>query len=104
VVVEATTELGTRTLVQPFSIDTAPPQVGLVTARTRGSATKILFTLNEPAKVKVWYDRTPFVIERLPGTAGFWQRLAPRRVRIVAWDAAGNASVPLLAAVPARSG
>jgi hypothetical protein len=93
-VVEATTELGTRELRQPFTIDSTSPRVAISTARTRRGATKVVFTLSEPARLKIWYDRSSFGVDRPGGTVGFWQRLAPKRVRIVAWDAAGNVSAP----------
>jgi len=77
--------------------------VAISAARTRRGATKVVFTLTEPARLKVWYDRASFSVDRPGGTAGFWQRLAPKRVRIVAWDAAGNVSPPaVLKLTPAQ--
>ena len=94
--VEVTTELGTRTLRHVFAVDTTPPRVELVAARTRSGATKLVFELDEPARVKVWYDGAAFAVDRPAGTVGFWQRLDPRRIRLVAWDAAGNRAAPLV--------
>jgi hypothetical protein len=93
-VIDATTDLGKRELRQPFTIDSTSPRVTILSARTRRGATKVLLSLSEPARLKVWYDRASFSVDRPRGTTGFWQRLAPRRVRIVAWDTAGNASPP----------
>jgi hypothetical protein len=94
--VEVTTELGTRELRQVFAVDTAPPRVELVAVRTRSGATKLVFRLDEPAGVKIWYDRAAFTVDRPAGTVGFWQRLDPRRIRLVARDAAGNVAEPLV--------
>jgi len=94
--VEVTTELGTRELRRAVSVDTTPPRVELLSVRTRAGATKLVFKLSEPAGVRVWYDRTAFTIDRPAGTVGFWQRLDPRRIRLVARDAAGNAAEPLV--------
>ncbi len=90
--VETTTELGTRRLVQALAVDTKPPEVNVLSVRSRGGATKLLFDLSEPAHLKVWYGKSAFEIDRPQGKVGFWQRIVPRWVRLVAWDAAGNAS------------
>jgi len=94
--VEVTTELGTRELRQVFAVDTTPPQVAIVAARTRAGATKLIFELSEPASVKIKYDRAAFTVDRPAGTVGFWQRLDPRRIRLVASDAAGNTGEPVV--------
>lgn len=96
VIVEARSDLGTRRLSRTLTVDTEAPRVTDVVARTRRGATKLLFDLSEDAWVKIWYGRESFAVDREAGRAGFWRRLKPGRIRIVAWDAAGNASDPVV--------
>jgi hypothetical protein len=101
--VAATTSLGTRRLVAPFTIDRAGPRIRLVSARaTARGATLVRFDLSEAARVKVWLDGVGATVQRGEGPGSYWRRGEASQVRMVAWDAAGNASAPVRARVRAR--
>jgi hypothetical protein len=90
--VEATTDLGTRTLTQRFAADSTPPRIAVESVTPKRHSTKVTFSLSEPAKLKVWLGSHAFAVERPAGKGRFWQRVRASRARIVAWDAAGNAT------------
>jgi flagellar hook assembly protein FlgD len=90
--VEATTDLGMRTQTQEFAADSTPPRVVVESVTPKRHSTKVTFSLSEPAKLKLWLGPHAFAAERPAGKEAFWQRVRASRVRIAAWDAAGNAS------------
>jgi flagellar hook assembly protein FlgD len=90
--VEATTDLGTQTLTGSLVADSTPPRLAVESVTPKRHSTKVTFSLSEPAKLKVWLGSHAFAVERRAGEGRFWQRVRASRVRIVAWDAAGNAT------------
>jgi hypothetical protein len=93
VVVEATNEVSAASYAVPFAVDTTPPAIRVVSVRP------LRLEVSEPAIVKLTVDGVP--LRRRVRHAGRIQiRLQRplRRARIVAWDEAGNVSVPLLVA------
>ena len=90
-VVEATGEVGTIAYAVPFVADSTAPRVRFL------PATRIRLDVSEPAVLTLVVDGQAFRREvkragvfRIP-----WAGLATR-VRVVAWDAAGNSSGPVL--------
>jgi hypothetical protein len=90
-VVEATTALGAVSYGTPFELDTAAPRVRILPVRG------VRVEVSEPATLTLLIDGQPLTREvrkarvvRIP-----WSGPA-RRVRVVAWDAAGNSSGPVL--------
>ena len=90
-VVEATGEVGTIAYAVPFVADSTAPRVRFL------PATGIRLDVSEPAVLTLVVDGQAFRREvkragvfRIP-----WAGLATR-VRVVAWDAAGNSSGPVL--------
>jgi hypothetical protein len=94
--VTATTELVARSVAQPFAVDTQAPRIVLTTVRVRKASTKLLFELSEAARLKILLDGRPFWADRPAGQGSFWQRVTARRIRVVAWDAAGNRGEPVV--------
>ncbi|HEU4355073.1 MAG TPA: N-acetylmuramoyl-L-alanine amidase [Actinomycetota bacterium] len=87
--VDVTDAVGTLSYAVPFVVDTTPPTVRIL------SGARLRVAVSEPALLVVTVDGT--VVRRRVKHAGVvtvaWPRPF-RRVRVVAWDAAGNASVP----------
>jgi hypothetical protein len=88
-VVEATEPLGTSSLNLPFASDTHAPLVRFVPGR------RVRVSVNEPATLVLRIGGRPSSLRvakagtvALPATPG-------QRVRVVAWDAAGNVSAPV---------
>ena len=71
-----------------FTVDTRPPTIRLVARRP------LRLWVGEPAEIVLTSGRRRLVVERLRAGA-FRVPLAPRRLRAVAWDAAGNRGRPL---------
>ena len=88
-VVEATDPLGTSSVTLPFASDTRRPPCASFRAGTCGygssePATLVLRIGGRPARLAV-ASAGAVALPAAPGT----------RVRVVAWDAAGNVSAPL---------
>ena len=94
-VVQTTTGLGTRTLVRPFTVDTRRPRLSAATALRRRRGTLVRFTLSEEARIRIWVGRKAFAFTRASGQIALRLPAKAERVRLVAWDRAGNASRPL---------
>jgi hypothetical protein len=89
-VVEATTGLGVVSFGVPFVSDTIAPRVRILPSR------RLTVDVSEPAMLTAVIDGQSLRREvtragrvRIP-----WKGSA-KRVRVVAWDAAGNSSVPV---------
>ena len=88
-VVEATDAIATSRLAVPFGSDTRRPQVKIV------QRFPLRVWVSEPSRLTLRFGARSLVYEATaPGTARI--RNAPRLgiVRAVAWDAAGNTSIP----------
>jgi hypothetical protein len=85
--VEVTDGNGTVAYAVPFSSDTTPPRPRLLSGRS------LRIAVDEPALLKVWVNGTQ--VKREARRAGIvlvrWNERV-RRVRVVAWDTAGNVS------------
>ena len=87
--VDAVTEAGTTTATVPFVVDTTPPRVRVVSLRP------LEIFVSEPALLKLVVDGA--VVRRdvkRRGIVRIPRPATPRRVRVVAWDDAGNVSPP----------
>jgi hypothetical protein len=91
-VVEASTSTGAATLSVPFTLDTTAPTVRIVSLRP------LEIAVSEPAKLKVTVDGTMVQrdVKRAATLRIRWPQ-RPQRVRVVAWDRAGNVSAPVTA-------
>jgi hypothetical protein len=90
-VVEATTEASAASYAIPFVVDTTPPAIRAVSVRP------LRLDVSEPAILKLTIDGAPLRREvRRAGRVQIRLRQPLRRARIVAWDGAGNVSVPLV--------
>jgi N-acetylmuramoyl-L-alanine amidase/FlgD Ig-like domain len=101
VVLEATDEAGTASYAAPFVVDTTAPTVRLVSRRP------LELAVSEPSILKLTVDGV--VVRRVVKHAGTVRiRLGRpfRRLRVVAWDEAGNVGSPLRVVSPpgAKSG
>jgi hypothetical protein len=91
-VVEATNEAGSGSFSVPFTVDSTAPIVRVVSLRP------LQLSVSEPAVLKLRVDGVPLQRGvKHAGTVRIRLERPLRRLRAVAWDAAGNASVPLLA-------
>jgi hypothetical protein len=89
--VSAATPLGAIAQRAPFASDTVPPKVTLLSTRP------LQIRVGEPARVSVWVNGQRRTFER-KREGSMWLK-APRTLRtlrIVAWDAAGNRSTPII--------
>jgi len=90
-VVEASDPIGTVSFAVPFVSDTTPPQVRVLSGRP------LRIEVSEPAVLTLRVDGVP--LRREVRQAGIvripWPGPAAR-VRVVGWDAAGNASEPVV--------
>jgi hypothetical protein len=90
-VVDASDEVGTASFAVPFVSDTTPPRLRLL-----GGGRRLELEVSEPVVLRLRIDGVPTrrevkkagVVRVRSGTAA--------RIRAVAWDAAGNASMPVL--------
>jgi flagellar hook assembly protein FlgD len=95
-IVLATTSLGTRALTRPLRLDTARPQVRVLSLRVVGGVTRLRFRLSEPGLLRIWYGRRKWfdgdslVRDRPAGEQAFWRRGSFGVVRLVPRDRAGN--------------
>jgi hypothetical protein len=90
-VVEATAEIGTSSFAVPFGVDTTAPSIRVVSLRP------LLVQVSEPAVLRLTLDGVPIRREvKRPRVVRIARRARLRRVRIVAWDAAGNVSTPVV--------
>jgi uncharacterized protein YcbX len=92
IVVEATTELGTRRLARLVTVDTQPPELTVDAVSVRRGSTRVRFSLNERARIKVWGTGGTRVRDARPGSQTIAVPGTGPRVRLRAWDKAGNAS------------
>jgi hypothetical protein len=90
VVVEATDTIGTGVVRLPFVADTRPPAVKIVSTRP------LRLWVSEPAKLTLRIDGQPVKrAAQAPGELRVPGYRTAARVRAVAWDAAGNRSIPV---------
>jgi N-acetylmuramoyl-L-alanine amidase len=88
--VSAASETGTIAQRVPFAADSTPPVLRLLSRRP------LRFRLSEPAEVVLVLGRAKQVVRRLQaGPFTVPLPAAQRRLRAVAWDAAGNTSRPV---------
>ena len=94
-VVEVADEVSEVSVSVAFLVDTLPPRVRIL------DAPGVRVEVSEPAVLLVWIDGRALRRQVLrPGVVRIpWQGVA-RRVRVVAWDAAGNTSGPVLRRLP----
>jgi FlgD Ig-like domain len=98
-VVEVTDAMGTVTYGVPFVTDTTAPNVRIV------RSSKLRLVVSEAATVAVTIGARTFVRQLTrPGTVVVGLPRRGARVRVVATDAAGNASQPAVWRRPARKG
>ena len=90
--VEATTTLGTRRLATRVSVDRQPPSLRVLSAVTRRNRTTMRLMLGESARIEVRSAGNTVTFDRLAGTRTLVVPAPARRLRLKAWDAAGNAS------------
>jgi len=97
-VVEATDPIGTVSFAVPFVSDTTAPRIRVLPERP------LRVEVSEPALLTLRVDGVP--LRREVKRAGIvrisWTGPAAR-VRVVAWDAAGNASAPVVRVTPPDS-
>ncbi len=88
---DAVTGTGTTTVSFPFAVDTTPPRVRVVSLRP------LEVFVSEPAALKLDVDGASVKRDaKRRGTVRVPRPQAPRRVRVVAWDRAGNVSTPVV--------
>ncbi len=90
--VEATTTLGTRRLAGRVIVDRQPPSLRVLSAVTRRNRTIMRLMLNETARIEVRSDGNTRAFDRAAGTRTLVVPGSAHRLRLKAWDAAGNAS------------
>jgi flagellar hook assembly protein FlgD len=97
-IVEASNEVGKASFAVPFVVDTSAPLVRIVSLRP------LLIEVNEPAVLKLTLDGISVrrEVKRARVIRIRWSG-PHRQVRIVAWDEAGNASVPVIKRLGAGS-
>jgi hypothetical protein len=89
-VVEATTAVGTASLEVPFASDTRAPKARILSGRP------LRVWVSEPARLTVRVDGHPLTVTApAAGVVAIPWRGPAARVRVVAWDAAGNAAKPV---------
>jgi hypothetical protein len=90
-VVDATDPVAGVSIGVPFVVDTVPPRVRIL------DTTEIRIDVSEPVRLVVRIDGRILRREaRRPGVVRIPWRGAARRVRVVAWDTAGNMNGPIL--------
>jgi flagellar hook assembly protein FlgD len=96
--VQATTSLGTRVLERSFALDTIPPVLRVLSARTGAGVTRLRLVLSEPVRLRIWYgtnawsDGDSISVERDAGEQVVSRRVRAGSIRVRAWDPAGNRS------------
>ncbi len=95
VVVEARTTLGLRRLRSALRVDSARPELTIRRVLANGSVPRIRLWLSERVRLRVWTDAGANTVEREAGEQLVSVPAGATRVRLVAWDAAGNASRPV---------
>jgi hypothetical protein len=93
--VEATTALGTRQLAGRVVVDRQPPSVRVLSAVMRKNATIVRLRLSETVEIRVRGGGRSRVFDRAAGTRTVVVPASPRRLRLRAWDTAGNAGPPI---------
>jgi hypothetical protein len=99
IVVEAANEVSSASFSLPFGVDTKPPVLRAVSLRP------LRLYVSEPAMLRLRADGA--VLKRdvhHPGTVRIRLERPLRRLRVVAWDEAGNASTPLIAVAAKGAG
>ena len=94
-VVTATTDLGTRMLEMRLAVDATRPRISRTRAVRLRRGTRVRFVLSEAAVVRLWLGGRGFTVRAGAGRSVVWRRAPRGPVRIVAWDAAANASRPI---------
>ena len=90
-VIEATDAVGAASFAIPFVSDTVVPRVRILPGR------RLRISVSEPALLKLWVNGEPLRREvKRAGTVLVRWREPVVRARVVAWDAAGNASAPAI--------
>jgi flagellar hook assembly protein FlgD len=99
-----TTELGTRTLERRVRIDTKAPVARIVSAEARRN-TRVVLSLTERARVELrlgpttWRGGDLITVDAPAGRSVVTRDGRYGGVRVVAWDAAQNRSVPAVAKI-----
>jgi hypothetical protein len=88
-VVEATEPLGTSSLSLPFASDTRAPVVRFLAGQ------RVRVNVSEPATLVLRIGGRPSSLRVAAAGNVVLPALPGQRVRVVAWDAAGNASAPM---------
>jgi hypothetical protein len=89
--VEATDAVGTASFAVPFASDTLAPQVRFLPGK------RLRLSVSEPATLTLRIGGVPLRREvKKAGTVRVPWSGPAARVRVVAWDEAGNASAPVL--------
>ncbi len=97
-VVEASDAIGTVSFAAPFVSDTTPPRIRVLPRRP------LRIEISEAAVLTLRIDGVPLRREvRRAGTVRIPWPGPAARVRVVAWDAAGNASEPVVWVTPPGS-
>ncbi|MDQ4081513.1 MAG: hypothetical protein M3123_01280, partial [Actinomycetota bacterium] len=98
-VVGATTELGTRRLGGEVVLDTRKPRLSQLSASRSAGGTLVRLRLSEPALLVVRIGTRTFTAKGQAGAVRVWRPALAGRVEVVASDAAGNTSPPLVVSV-----
>jgi N-acetylmuramoyl-L-alanine amidase/FlgD Ig-like domain len=100
--VHARTSLGRRSLYGRFVLDTAGPRVVIRSARRANGVTRLRLSLNEWARLTIWYGRTRWndgtsiTLQRRAGEHRIWRRVFSRVVRVQGRDALANVGSPVI--------
>jgi hypothetical protein len=95
VVVEARTTLGLRRLRSALRVDNTRPELTVRRVLVNGGVPRIRLWLSERVRLRVWTEAGARTVEREAGEQLVSVPAGATRVRLVAWDAAGNASRPV---------
>jgi N-acetylmuramoyl-L-alanine amidase-like protein len=87
-IVEVTDGIGTVSFGVPFATDTVAPRARILPGR------RLRIAVSEPALLRIWINGEPLRRDvKRAGTVLIRWSEPVRRARVVAWDAAGNASL-----------
>jgi len=92
VLVEASSSLGTSRVAASVTVDTKPPSLVVLSASSRRGTTRVLLSLSERARVRLWTDTEAYGFDRRAGRSWIVAPGSTTRLRVRAWDGAGNRS------------